>query len=85
MNCEEDRILLEDELDDDDMEFIRQVFFEEIVPKLKRLDARLGTLNCEFAGKKYSHWNIQFESVGSGFDIADFEYDEDSEGMDLDV
>ena len=85
MNKENDRILLEDELDDDDMEFIRQVFFEEIVPKLKRLDARLGNLNCEFAGKKYGYWNIQFESVGSGFDIVDFEYDEDSEGIDLDL
>jgi len=85
MNTENDRILLEDELDDDDMEFIRQVFFDEIVPKLKRLDARLGTLSCEFAGRKYSHWNIQFKSVGSGFDIVDFEYDEDSEGMDLDL
>jgi hypothetical protein len=85
MDGEEDRILLEDELEEDDMGSIRQIFFQDIVPKLKRLDARLGTLNCEFAGKKYCHWTIRFESKGSGYDIVDFEYDEEGEGMDLDL
>jgi hypothetical protein len=85
MTKEKEKFLSEDELDEDDMESIRQVFFRDIVPKLKRLDARLGTLNCEFAGKKYRHWTIRFESQGSGFDIVDYEYDEDSEGIDLDL
>lgn len=85
MTKEDERILLEGELDEDEMEFIRQIFFQEVVPKLKRLSARRGALNCEFAGKKYCYWNILFESAGSGFDIVDFEYDEDGAGMDLDL
>lgn len=85
MNKEDDRILLEDEFDQDDMEVIRQIFFQDMVPKLQGHDARRGILNCEFAGKKYSHWNIQFKSVGSGYEIVDFEYDEDGEGLDLDL
>jgi len=85
MTREDDQILLEDELEDSDMEAIRQIFFQEIVPKLKRLHARIGTLNCEFAGKKYSYWNIQFESEGEGYDIVDFEYDEEGTGLDLDL
>ena len=85
MDKENDRILSEDELDEDHMDCIRQVFFKDIVPKLKRLDARRGNLNCEFAGRKYGYWNIVFESDGSGFDIVDFEYDEEGEGLDLEL
>ncbi len=73
------------ELDDDDREFITCRFFEEVAPKLRRLDARIGTLNCEFAGKQYRNWNIQFRSAGSGFDIVEITYDEDGAGMDLDL
>ena len=72
-------------LSEDDKGHIRDIFLEDIVPKLQKLHARLGNLNCDFAGEKYKHWSIQFESAGSGFDIVDFEYDEDGSGMDLDL
>ena len=75
---------LQHELDDDDKAFITEIFFEEIVKKLKRMDARIGTLNCDFAGDQYKNWNIQFKSKGQGFEIVDFEYDEDSYGFSLD-
>lgn len=73
------------ELTDEDKSEIKELFFEEIVPKLKKLDARLGTIGCEFAGPQYANWMIQFRSRGEGFDIVDFEYDETGAGIDLDV
>jgi hypothetical protein len=76
---------LHHELDDEEKAHITDLFFSEIVTKLKRLDARLGTLNCEFAGNEYKNWNIQFKSDGSGFDIVDFYYDEDGALIDLDL
>ena len=68
---------LQHELDDDDKTYISDIFFEDMVTKLKKMHARIGTLNCDFAGKQYKNWNIQFRSTGSGFEIVDFEYDED--------
>ena len=85
MKKEEDHFKLVDELDDDDKAYIRDVFFEHIVPKLIKCDARLGNLSCEFAGEKYKNWMIQFQSKRSGFDIVEFEYDEDGESIDLDL
>ena len=73
------------ELDDDDRIHITDIFFEEVVPKLRKLDARLGNVNCDFAGKEYRDWTILFRSIGSDFEIVEFEYDEDGEGMDLDM
>ena len=73
------------ELDDEDKHHITDIFFREITPKLNRLGARLGTLNCEFAGNQYKNWNIEFRSVGSNFDIVDFVYDEECTGIDLDL
>jgi hypothetical protein len=55
------------------------------VSKLKKLDARLGTISCEFAGPEYAKWMIQFRSRGDDFEIVQFEYDETGAGMDLDV
>lgn len=75
----------QNELEDDDRAFISGLFLEQIVPKLAKLGARSGTLNCEFAGMRYKNWNIRFHSVGSGFDIAEFEYDEEGAGIDLDL
>ena len=75
---------LQHELDDDDKAFITEIFFEKVVAKLKRIDARIGTLNCDFAGDQYKNWNIHFKSKGPGFEIVDFEYDEDSYGFSLD-
>jgi hypothetical protein len=74
---------LQHELDDDDKAFITEIFFEEIVKKLQRMDARIGTLNCDFAGDQYKNWNIYFKSKGPGFEIVDFEYDEDSFSFNL--
>ena len=73
------------ELDDEERAHIAEMFFKEVVPRLKRLDARLGTISCEFVGEHYKNWNIRFHSVGSDFDIVDFEYDEDAVGIDLDL
>jgi hypothetical protein len=64
---------------------IQEIFSEEIVPKLKKLDARLGTISCEFAGPQYANWMIQFRSRGEEFEIVDFEYDEKGAGIDLDL
>ncbi|MDY7036158.1 MAG: hypothetical protein SV375_08370 [Thermodesulfobacteriota bacterium] len=72
-------------LTDEDQEHIRIIFHECITPKLIKLDARLGILNCKFAGERYQNWNVQFKSVGSDFDIVDFEYDEEGCGIDLDI
>jgi hypothetical protein len=73
------------DLSDDDQAHIRTRFHEEVVPKLVKLDARLGTLSCEFAGEQFKNWMIQFKSVGDDFEIVDFEYEEDGTGIDLDV
>ena len=73
------------ELDEDERAFITELFFEAVVPKLRNLHARVGTVNCEFAGEAYRNWNILFRSKGSGFHISGFEYDEEACGFDLDL
>ena len=73
------------ELDEEDQEHIRAVFDDEVVPKLVRHSARLGTLSCGFAGKVYEQWTIEFKSIGDDFEIVSFEYDEEAEGLDLDL
>jgi hypothetical protein len=73
------------ELSDEEEDHIRSVFHEEIAPKLIRLQARTGTISCAFAGHQYRNWTIRFNSRGSDFEILDFEYDEDAEGIDLDL
>ena len=85
MKREENEGNLTQELSDDDKGYIREIFFRDIVPKLRISHARLGTLNCEFAGKQYTNWNIRFKSIGSDFDIVEFEYDEEGSGLDLDL
>ncbi|MCP4667095.1 MAG: hypothetical protein GY849_12095 [Deltaproteobacteria bacterium] len=85
MNDREGQVYHHPELDDDDKVRITDIFFEEVVPKLRKLDARLGNVNCDFAGEAYRDWTILFRSIGSDFEIVDFEYDEDGEGMDLDL
>lgn len=77
--------LLEQELRDEDKDVIRDTFMKHIVPKLARLHARNGVLSCRFAGPQYKNWQIHFRSVGSDFDIVEFEYDEEGEGIDLDL
>ena len=72
-------------LTDEEKSEIQEIFFEKIVLKLKKLDARLGTISCEFAGPQYAKWMIQFRSRGEAFDIVDFEYDEKGAGIDLDL
>ena len=73
------------ELTDEEKLEIQEIFSEEIVPKLKKLDARLGTISCEFAGPQYANWMIQFRSRGEEFEIVDFEYDEGVAAIDLDL
>lgn len=76
---------MQDPLTDEEKSDIRELFFEQMVPKLRKLDARLGTISCEFAGPQYSKWMIQFRSRGEEFEIVDFEWDEEGSGIDLDV
>ncbi len=76
---------MKDGLTDEEKSEIQRIFSEEIVPKLKKLDARLGTISCEFAGPQYAKWMIQFRSRGDEFEIVDFEYDEMGAGIDLDL
>ena len=85
MEKEENRFKSVDDLDDEDKVYITEAFFEHMVPKLIKWDARLGNLSCEFAGEKYKNWMIRFQSKGANFDIVEFEYDEDAEGIDLDL
>jgi hypothetical protein len=80
-----ERVEIIKELSDEDRELIGEVFHEEIVPKLKKSHARLGMLNCDFAGEQYKYWNIQFKSVGSRYDIVEFEYDEEGCALDLEL
>ena len=75
---------LKHELDDEDRFTILEIFSEKIVPKLSKLDARIGTLCCDFAGDSYRNWTLRFTSKGAGFEIVDFEYDEDATGISLD-
>ena len=76
---------MKDQLTDEEKSELQEHFYEEIVPKLKKLAARLGTISCEFAGPRYANWMIQFKSRGNDFEIVDFEYDETGAGMDLDL
>lgn len=76
--------VLQYELDDDDKFRITVIFHESVIPKLRKLDARLGTINCDFAGEQYKNWNLHFKSTGSDFAIVDFEYDDESCSFSLD-
>ena len=80
-----DKGTIHQDLDDDDRTLIVEIFFSDVVPKLVKLHARNGILNCDFAGGQYRNWIIYFASRGSDFEITGFEYDEDSYGMDLDL
>lgn len=73
------------ELDDDERFHIAFIFSEEVVPKLRKLHARQGTLSCDFAGERFRNWNIHFRSAGRDFEILDFEYDEESCDLGLDL
>ena len=85
MEKEEKRDADEYELDEEEKALIGDIFYEQIVPKLLKLDARLGNLSCEFAGEKYTNWVLQFQSKGSGFEIVDFEYDDEADVLDIDL
>jgi hypothetical protein len=73
------------ELEDEEKDHIRAIFFDDIAPKLTKLHARIGTISCEFAGEQYRKWIIRFNSRGSDFEILSFEYDEDAGSIDLDL
>ena len=85
MRSEEDLANAVHELSDDDQAHIRTLFHEKVEPKLMKLGARLGTLNCEFAGEQFKNWTVRFRSVGNDLEIVEFEYDEDGAELDLDV
>jgi hypothetical protein len=85
VNGKEREALFPSELDDEDRWHIRMVFQETVVPRLYKMGARVGVVNCSFAGKQYGSWNVRFESAGGGFEIVDFEFDEDADGIDLDL
>lgn len=70
-------------LDDDDKIHITEVFDEDVVPRLMIMQARAGNINCDFAGAEYKNWVIEFKSNRFGFEIVDFEYDENSRSFEL--
>ena len=76
---------MRDDLTEDDKVKIMAAFSEEVVPKLKKLNARIGALSCAFAGPQYTNWLVHFREIRSDFEITEFEYDEDSRDMDLKV
>ena len=73
------------ELSQEEIDYLRDLFYTDIVPKLIRHHARNGVIGCGFAGPRYDHWQIHFRPRGSGFDIVDFEYDEEGGSIDLDL
>lgn len=83
MKSDQNQVNLSHELSHEDQMHIRSVFQEEIVPKLIKYEARIGNLNCGFAGEKYKNWSLQFKSVGSSFEITEFECDEAGNSIDL--
>lgn len=85
MSKSDETTALKSELDEDDLAVIRDVFEEKITPKLRRHHARMGTLSCEFAGRVYAGWMLRFRSTGNDFEIIDYEYDQDGDGLDLDL
>lgn len=72
-------------LGEEERSHILEVFSEEVETKLKRLHARVGNLNCSFAGGRYKNWNVRFRSRGPGFEIVEFFYDEKGSELDLDI
>jgi hypothetical protein len=75
--------LVKPALDDDDKAHIAEVFDEDVVPRLMIMQARAGNINCDFAGAEYKNWVIEFRSNRFGFEIVDFEYDENSRSFEL--
>ncbi len=73
------------DLTDEDLALIRERFYEKVVPRLQRLDARQGNIDCSFAGEKYRNWVVTFRSAGSEFDMVDIEYDPEADAFDLDL
>jgi hypothetical protein len=74
-----------EELTDEDKFRIMMTFSEEIVPKLRKLGARIGNVDCRFAGPQYRHWLVHFQSKKDGYQITEFEYDPNSDTLDLDL
>lgn len=69
------------ELNEADKGYITEIFLEKVAPWLRKRNARIGVLNCDFAGKRFKNWNVRFRSVREDFEIVEFEYDE--QGSDL--
>ena len=72
-------------LSEEEKTLITEIFVDSVIPKLRTLNARNGILNCDFAGQEFGSWNIRFESAGPDFRIVDFEYDEESCGISLEL
>jgi len=76
-------VLVNPALDDDDKAHIAEIFDEDVAPRLMIMQARAGNINCDFAGAQYKNWVIEFKSNRFGFEIVDFEYDENSRSFEL--
>ncbi len=83
MNNKESQAHPKDKLDEVDKLHITEIFHEDVEPRLMRMNARAGNINCEFAGEQYRNWVIEFKSTRYGFEIVDFEYDENSRSFEL--
>ena len=85
MNRKQNNTPLITDLEEDHKLHIMEVFMEQVAPKLRRLQARMGTIGCDFAGEQYANWAVRFRESGSDFEIVAFEYDEEACGIDLDL
>ena len=72
-------------LDEEDLAQIYGAFQEKVIPKLQNLGARLGNIDCSFAGEKYKDWIATFQSQGNGFQIIEIEHDPEADIIDLDL
>ena len=83
MDGKENSIHPKDVLGEDDRMHITEVFYDTVETRLMKMQARIGTINCAFAGENYKNWVIEFRSIRSGFEIVGFEYDENSRSFNL--
>mgnify|MGYP000279973020 CR=1 FL=1 len=74
-----------EELSEETRQYIADLFYSEIVPKLNRLGARRGRIGCGFAGERFKNWIIEFKDNGTDMEIMGIEYDPEADEIDLDL
>lgn len=83
MSKKNDQTSDERTLREEDRLHIAGIFHEDIAPRLMKMGARTGSITCDFAGEQYKNWLITFRPTRAGFEIVDFEYDDDARSIQL--